>query len=145
MSYWDTSALAKLYIPEGNSAAYEQYATSAATCIISELGIFEMQRVALRKESEGLIKPAMADAIMEELLSDISAGHIRIIEIGTTVKTEFRSIMASCYRRPSPILLRTLDAIHLASARVAGQTEFVAADQRLRDAAKALGLLLIPA
>ena len=44
-----------------------------------------------------------------------------------------------------PILLRTLDALHLASARVAGETEIVATDKRLREAAKLLGFALFPA
>ena len=35
--------------------------------------------------------------------------------------------------------------MHLASARVAGETELVATDKRMRDAAKALGFSLFPA
>lgn len=43
-----------------------------------------------------------------------------------------------------PLPLRTLDAIHLASARVSGEMEIVATDKRLRDAAKLLGFSLFP-
>jgi len=54
-------------------------------------------------------------------------------------------VLTLCYQQNSRIPLRTLDALHLASARVAGETELVATDQRMRDAAKALGFSLFPA
>ena len=38
-----------------------------------------------------------------------------------------------CYQQAPRIPLRTLNALHLASARVAGETEFVATDNRMRD------------
>jgi predicted nucleic acid-binding protein len=52
--------------------------------------------------------------------------------------------MALCYRRTPPILLRTFDAIHLATARAAGETEVVVTDQRMRDAARLLGFVVFP-
>ena len=53
--------------------------------------------------------------------------------------------MATCYRRTPPLPLRTLDAIHLTAAQTAGETELVATDIRLREAAKLIGLSLFPA
>ena len=41
-------------------------------------------------------------------------------------------------------VIRGFDAIHLASARISGETEVVATDSRLRDAAKLLGLSVFP-
>jgi predicted nucleic acid-binding protein len=45
--------------------------------------------------------------------------------------------------RPA-IFIRTNDAIHLAAARGAGETEIVATDKRLREAALALGFTVFP-
>ena len=53
--------------------------------------------------------------------------------------------MATCYRRRPALPLRTLDALHLASARVAGEVEIVATDAKLREAASILGFTLFPA
>ena len=39
---------------------------------------------------------------------------------------------------------RCAPALHLASARVSGETEIVATDKRLRDAAKLLGFAICP-
>jgi predicted nucleic acid-binding protein len=52
--------------------------------------------------------------------------------------------MATCYRHNPPLAIRTLDALHLASARADNQIELVATDKRVRDAAKLLGLSLFP-
>ena len=41
--------------------------------------------------------------------------------------------MAQCYRHAPPVPIRTLDAVHLATARVAGETELVATDRRMRE------------
>ena len=41
--------------------------------------------------------------------------------------------MTACYRHPAPVPIRTFDAIHLATARVAGETELVASDKRMRE------------
>jgi predicted nucleic acid-binding protein len=53
-------------------------------------------------------------------------------------------VLTLCYQQNPGIPLRTLDALHLASARVAAETELVTTDKRLRDAAKALSFSLFP-
>jgi len=52
--------------------------------------------------------------------------------------------MVACYRHTPPLPIRTLDALHLASVRTDHQTELVATDKRMRDAAKLLGLSVFP-
>ena len=144
MSYWDTSALAKLYLPEPDSPVFEQKAAGGAACVIARLAIYEMRRVAFRKESEGLIQSGTAETILHELEQDLAAGDIQVVELDTALESEFKTVMATCYRNSPPLLVRTFDAIHVAAARTAGETEVVATDKRLRDAAKLLGLSLFP-
>ena len=43
-----------------------------------------------------------------------------------------------------PLFIRTLDAMHHATAIIAGETELVTTDKRLREAASLLGLTLFP-
>ena len=145
MSYWETSALAKLYIPEPDRAVFEQKVAAAPVCVTTRLAFYEMQRVAFRKENEGLIQAGTAETILNELALDIAADEIQVVEMDTLVEAEFKTVMAACYRSSTPLLIRTFDAIHLAAARVAGENEVVATDKRLRDAAKLLGLSLFPA
>jgi len=61
------------------------------------------------------------------------------------VDQEYGQALNLCYQQTPPVLLRTLDALHLASARAAGESEVVVADKRLRDAARLLGFSLFPA
>ena len=104
-----------------------------------------MRRVAFRKESDGVIPPNTAEAVLNQVDRDIAAGQIRVVEMDAPAEAEFNAIMARCYRHVPPIPVRTFDAIHLATARVAGETELVATDKRVRDAAKLLGFSLFPA
>jgi len=55
MSYWDTSALGKLYLPEPDSADFAQKAALDPAIATTRLALYEMRRVAFRKESEGFI------------------------------------------------------------------------------------------
>ena len=142
MSYWDTSALAKLNLPEPESADFVQKAASDALMATARLTLYEMRRVAFRKESEGFIPAGTAETALSQLEQDIAAGQIRLIEMDAQAEAEFNGVIAACYRRNPPLPIRTLDALHLASARVSGQTELVGTDKRLRDAAKLLGFSL---
>ena len=144
MSYWDTSTLAKLYLPEADSPDFELKAGTEPTIVTVYLALNEMRRVAFRKESDGLIPTNTAESVLSQLEQDISAGEIRIVEHGAAVEAEFNVILAACFRRVPVIPVRTFDALHLAAARVAGETELVATDKRMRDAAKLLGFSLFP-
>jgi len=77
-------------------------------------------------------------------LNDLGAGEWRLIEAGGQVEAEFNRIADTCHGRTPPLFVRTFDAIHLASARVAGETEIVATDKRLREAAGFFGFTLFP-
>ena len=48
------------------------------------------------------------------------------------------------FNRPQSAEKKALDALHLAAARVSGESEIVAIDKRLRDAAAMLGFALFP-
>ena len=144
MSNWDTSALGKLYVQEPDSGDFERKADSVAVIVTSSLARLEMHRIAFRKETGGQIPAQTAEEILRQLGQDIASGDIRIVPIDQAVEAAFGNIMAACYRQPAPIPLRTFDALHLASARVAGETEIVATDKTLRTAASHLGFSIYP-
>jgi uncharacterized protein len=146
MSYWDTSALAKLYVAEPDSALFRRKcAAQRQAPVTARITLLEMRRVAFRKEAGGLLRPLFAERILQKLAAHVQTGGVRVVVDEQAVVAEFDRIMAACYRRNPPLPLRTLDALHLASARVARETEIVATDARLREAALFLGLSLFPA
>lgn len=145
MSYWDTSALAKLYTAEADSPVFETKAAEPdATFTTARVTVLEFRRVALRKELAGAIQPNGAETVWQELEADIASGWLRVVEATEQVMLEFDRVMATCYRHSPPVPVRTMDALHLASARVAGETEIVGTDKKLRDAAVVLGFKLFP-
>lgn len=145
MAYWDTSALVKLYAREPDSAAFENNLLNAPVSpITSTIAVYEAFATFRRKEAEGILTTGAAQLLYNELSADLSAGQVRLLELGADVEQDYGRVLNACYQRVPPIPLRTLDALHLASARVSGETELVTTDKRLRDAAVALGLTLFP-
>ncbi len=146
MSYWDTSAFVKLYAKEADSGAFEAHALNdPGQNTTSRVALYEARATFRRKEAEGAILAGTAQRLYEELMQDAAMGEIRLVELGADVELEYGQVLNLCYRRTPPILLRTLDALHLASARVAGESGLVATDKRVREAAKVLRFSLFPA
>lgn len=146
MAYWDTSALVKLYVKEPDSQAFENYALNVtASPIISRIALYEARATFQRKEVEGSLTANSAQRLHDQLLGEIGAGLLPVIEFGRDVEGEYGDVLRLCCQHKPPLWLRTLDAVHLASARVANDYEMVAMDRRLRDAARLLGFTLFPA
>lgn len=127
MIYIDTSALLKLVKDdEEESAALQQYlAGSVRELVSSALLAVEARRGMLRLRPEGMSK---VDLILNEVVQlDISA-----------------AIIESAGRLPDP-LLRSLDAIHLATALLIREDvdALLTYDDRLADAARAHGLPVV--
>jgi uncharacterized protein len=145
MSYWDTSALVKLYALESDSGLFESHVCSAGgPVVVSRIALQEAYAAFYRKEVAGVLRVGSAAKLHACMLQDVAGGELQLVEMGPALDAEYAHVLAFCYGQTPPIPLRTLDVIHLASARLAGQSELVATDQRLRNAAKALGLSLFP-
>ncbi|HRQ87888.1 MAG TPA: type II toxin-antitoxin system VapC family toxin [Bacteroidia bacterium] len=144
MSYWDTSCLLKLYVAEPDSALFEAHALAAHPLMSSEIARFELWTALRRKEAEGRIAPDAAAALFRCFETDCRTGEIVLVPIDEEVRSGFDAIVGNCHGQSPPIFIRTLDAIHLASARAAGEAEIVTTDLRLRDAAIFEGFDVFP-
>jgi predicted nucleic acid-binding protein len=146
MSYWDTSSLVKLYVQEADSATFENHILNSPTAAAtSRIALYEARATFRRKEGDGALQAGAALALYNQLLRDVAAGQVRLIELVNGVEQEYGMVLDNCFQSVRSVPIRTLDAIHLASARVLGETEIVATDKRLRDAAKLLKFSLFPA
>ncbi len=143
MSYWDTSALVKLYLVEPDSAQFESLAL-AAPVVIGMIARHEMRTVFRRREAEAAIPAGKATALYQRMTSDAASGVLRLQPDSDDVEREFGTVLERCFSQTPPVYIRTNDALHLAAARVAGETEFVTADLRQRAAAQLLGFKLLP-
>jgi predicted nucleic acid-binding protein len=143
MQYWDTSALLKLFVPEADSSLFAAHLAQSAICI-SQVGQAEMMRAMARKEAEGAIPAMSAEAAFGQFLADVSAGRIAIVPFDARIEAHFRTLVLQFHRCRPPVVVRTLDAIHLATAHLLATDEVVSTDGHMRAGASALGLKLFP-
>ncbi len=74
MSYWDTSALLKLYLAEGDSASFRSLVRPDMPRATGFIGKHEMRTVFRRREAEGVITKGASVVYFDRLLDDISDG-----------------------------------------------------------------------
>jgi len=146
MSYWDTSCLIKLYVMESDSALFREHVKNRNETITSgDFARMEFMVAIRRKEAEGEIVAGSAERHLTHLDREIKAGNCLLMALDHAVRAEFENVVRRCYAQSPPVFIRTLDALHIATALVADETEIVATDKRLRDAATLLGFQLFPA
>jgi predicted nucleic acid-binding protein len=121
--YLDTSAIAKLAVAEPESQALAAALEGARARVTSRVGFVEFRRLAHRSRVSATRTAAVLNALVAVELDE------QVERIATTLD----------------VRLRTLDAVHLASALALGDelTSFVCYDARLSDAARAAGLAVI--
>jgi predicted nucleic acid-binding protein len=129
--YADTSALVKLVVREVESDAIEAEVARWDLIATSEIAAIELPRAAARARADR--RPGVADGrVVLELLAALSI---------VPMTDEVRAVAATM----APVELRTLDAIHLASAVALGEdlVGVLTYDHRMADAAQARNVFVI--
>jgi hypothetical protein len=141
---WDTSALAKLYVPERGSQYARQLAATDQIAI-SSITVVELASALRRRTISGDLTVAQRDAAYRRFLAD--SRDFSVVEVTDEIRGEAARLLLDDPRVVGR--LRGFDAIQLATARLwfeAMRTTniepgtFVVADGALRDAALALGV-----
>lgn len=124
VAYVDASALVKLALDEPDGTAMRHWYHEHERVASSRIGITETHRAVRRKVDA----PAHVAAILRS---------IEVVELDEAIARQAASV--------GPPALRTLDAIHLATAiALGGELDaFVTYDDRLAAAARALGLPVV--
>ena len=124
LAYADSSALVKLVVEEAESRALHRWYVEADRVVTSRIGVVETARASARRPHD----PSHRERIIDEL---------EVVELDDSIGRVAGTI--------GPAGVRTLDAIHLATAiRLLPQLDaFVTYDDRLADAARALGLPVV--
>lgn len=143
LAYLDTSALAKRYVPEVGSA-WVAHLCQQETVAISLVAIPELASALARRAQEGALSAQQRDMLFQAFLRD--ARTFTVIEPNQAIARRSAALLLTA---PLNVRLRTLDALHLASAQLAftrarrhGVTtgSFITADRALLDAANWVGL-----
>ncbi len=136
MNYIDTSALLKWYVPENGSDAFSRWITTQDDARISLLTRVEVRATLARKERNRELSAADVRRVMKHFLADIDDGLFLVHILVESHWVEAEALLQALADVP----LRTLDALHLACARVEQATIFATADVRLAAAARSLGM-----
>lgn len=138
--YAESSAVLGWLLDEDSAPEVRRLLAAAEFIVASDLTLIECDRVLLRAVSLGELTEAEAADRRAHLVA--AASHWQVLRIAAEIVDRARLPF-----RGDPI--RTLDAIHLASAltgrgAVAGLA-LLSLDDRVRKAGKALGLEILPA
>ena len=134
--YIDSSALAKLYVPEPESDTLEAFLKGRQDLMISELAITEVLSAVTRRRREGMITAHQALDIRDAVLADADSGSFHRLDMSPVVHREAERLLFHI----ESVALRTLDALHVAAALLALATHVVTYDARMRAAALHAGL-----
>ena len=139
MLYAESSAVLAWLLGEERGGDVAEILAAADGVIASDLTVVECERVLIRAWSNG--------AISEAERNDQSSALARVATHWTRLRMD--ELVVERARRPFPIEpIRTLDALHLASAltarAVAPDLRVLTLDQRIRENAERLGFVAVP-
>ena len=138
--YLDSCIIVKLLVVEPDSEFFIG-SLEGKPLVTSELAQTEVFSALLARERAGRISAADRRRAWKEFEARINAGEIRIESLNATVLRKARQLLERCHPQ---VPLRTLDALHLATADLCQDFPMTTTDGRLRDAATLLGIDLFP-
>ena len=138
MTYVDTSLLLPVYVPESQSELANSVLESASSILISDLTVAEFYVGLARKVKLGALTAPQADFARATFDLHLSEGLLQRLSWRPSYSEE-----AGDFAWRSTVMLRTLDALHLAMAAGTGEP-LATFDGRLADAARAFGFDVLP-
>lgn len=138
--YLDSCILVKLVSLEPESAAYHALVLGK-TVVTSELAVVEVRSALLAKERAGRLARSARLAGWRLFQEKVRDQEFLLLPLNRQVIERAAGVIEQCHLR---VPLRTLDAIHVATAELHGGEEMCSHDQRVREACEVLGLPLAP-
>lgn len=133
----DTSTMAKLYVPERESAAVRTRLEVEDEVCVSDLARVELMAVFHRRLREGRWSDADFNVANRQFAADDLAGFWTWLPLDLEV---IKSAAQSFLTLPDHLFLRSADCLHLVSAHRHGFEEFYTHDKGQAGAAVAWGL-----
>ncbi|MGD2216699.1 MAG: type II toxin-antitoxin system VapC family toxin [Gemmatimonadales bacterium] len=138
--YAESSAVLAWLLGEAQSEVVRAALGGAELVLASELTLIECERVLIRAKAAG----SLVEAVASDRRARLSQAAEHWAVLGLTAEVSDRA------RRPFPgEPIRTLDAIHLASALLArslvAETRLLSLDEQIRSSGRELGFEVVPA
>lgn len=138
--YLDTCVIIKLISREPDSEDYHRI-VSGHPVVTSELAVAEVRSALLTKERTGRITRAARATGWALFQKKVRDHEFVLLPLSRQVIERAGGVIEQCHQS---VALRTLDAIHVATAELQGDEEICSGDRRVCDAALFLSLPLTP-
>ena len=138
--YLDSCILVKLLVVEPDSEFFVR-SLEGQPLVTSELAQAEVFSALLARERAGKISAKDRRLAWREYEARVKSGEIKTEPLNSIVASKARHALEQCHPK---VPLRTLDAIHLATADLCQDFPLVTTDLRLRDAATMMGFEIFP-
>ncbi len=139
--YLDSAIIVKLLVREPDSVWFDTHLTGQSFAT-SELALAEVRSALLAKERAGSISARERVSAGEKLLAMIEDEDIRLLPLNRQVLERASAMQLACHPQ---IPLRTLDALHVATADLHHCRSLSTTDGRMRSACAHFGIALLPA
>ena len=137
MTYFDTAYIVKCYVKEEGWQQVREFARKQERIACSVYGRLELHAALHRKTRENALTERQLEVVLGQFRADEEARLWTWLPLTSAVMTEVAATFAS----PScDVFLRTGDALHLLTAKQNGLEAVFSNDQRLLNAAPAVGM-----
>jgi predicted nucleic acid-binding protein len=137
MNYFDAAYIAKCYLNEPGADRVRKFARSSNGLCASEIGRLELFSTVKRHQREGRLTRAEVRTVLKRFESDDRKGVWSWLPLTTEL---VRAACEAVRELRVDVPLRTLDALHLQSARNEGLSEVYTNDRHMTAAAPHFGL-----
>lgn len=136
-AYFDSALIAKFYLNEPGREAIRSLARSAGAIVSSGIAVTEISAAFHRKFREGAVNQRTFKALQGQFKHDLDTGLWRLIGPSEVLIEEARALFATLSRK---VFLRSLDGLHLVTAKSEGFSHIYSNDRHLLSACLSVGL-----
>ena len=136
-AYFDSALIAKFYLNEPGRDVVRALAKSAGIIVTSGIAVAEVSAAFHRKLREGGIDPRVFRALQGQFKHDLDAGLWRLAGPTEALIEDVRALFS---KLPRSIYLRSLDGLHLLTAKSEGFVRLYSNDRQLLNACASVGL-----
>ena len=136
-AYFDAALVAKFYVNEPGREAVRRVAAGAGVVVTSGIAVAEVSAAFHRQFREGAVGPTVFRALQSQFAHDVEQGLWKLIPPTEDLLLQVQALFA---RLDRSVYLRSLDAVHLVTAKAEHFTRIYSNDRHLLRACASVGL-----
>jgi predicted nucleic acid-binding protein len=135
--YFDSALVAKFYLNEPGREGVRRAARQAGIVVTSGIAVAEVSAAFHRKLREGAVDRRVFRALQGQFAHDTQAGLWKLIAPSEALLQQVQSLFVQLDKA---VFLRSLDALHLVTAKEEGFDHVYSNDRHLLQACASIGL-----